>query len=91
MHEKLLAIAKFVVGNLGLHYPRELTSASIVGVAIAAHGKPVTYQQAHKYHEMFKDNVKDERKGTIVDPRPCHIPTLGRRIHGAVARPLCSW
>ena len=62
MHEKLLAVAKFVVDTLGLHYPRELTSASIVGVVIAAHGKAITYQQGRKYHELFKEAVNDHRK-----------------------------
>ena len=47
MHQKLASIAKFVVDGLGLHYAGELTHASIVGVIVAAHAKPVSYQRAH--------------------------------------------
>ena len=49
MRQKLAAMAKFVVDTLGRHYAREQTHASIVGVIVAAHAKPVSYQRAHDY------------------------------------------
>ena len=39
LREKLAAVAGFIVNTLGLHYPRELTIASIISVVFAAHGK----------------------------------------------------
>ena len=47
MHQKLASMAEFVVDTLGLHYAGELTHASIVGVIVAAHAKPVSHQRAH--------------------------------------------
>ena len=58
---KLKLVADFLVNTIGLHYPRELTSASIIGVVFAAHVKPLTYHQAHDYLEDFKGYFKDER------------------------------
>ena len=54
IHQKLASTAEFVVDKLGLHYAEELTYASIVGVIVAAHAKPVNYQIAHDYLNEFK-------------------------------------
>ena len=62
MRQKLAAMAKFVVDTLGLHYAREQTHASIVGVIVAAHAKPVTYKVAHDYLNEFKVYAGEQRK-----------------------------
>ena len=58
---KLTTVAEFIVDTLGLHYPKELTCASIVGVILAAHGKSMAYQKANENLWSFKGMVSDCR------------------------------
>ena len=62
MSQKLASMAEFVVDKLGLHYAGELTRASIVGVIVAAHAKPVSYQRAHDYLDEFKVYARGQVK-----------------------------
>ena len=62
IREKLLEVSEFVVNTVGLHYPRELTVASILGVVFAAHGKHLSYQQARDHLLDFKEILRAERK-----------------------------
>ena len=41
---KLISAAEFIVDTLGLHYPTDMTMASIVGTIVAAHGKQMSFQ-----------------------------------------------
>ena len=68
MHQKLASIATFVVDELGLHYAGELTHASIVGVIVAAHAKPVSYQRAHDYLNEFNVYAKGQVKKRLSCP-----------------------
>ena len=59
---KLIKVAEFVVDILGLHFPDEMTYASIAGVIIAAHGKPLSFATADDILKEFKQHVKEQRK-----------------------------
>ena len=61
INDKLVSVAVFVIDRLGLHYFAEMTSASIVGVVLAAHGKPMAYHEAHDHLRTFKKCIKERR------------------------------
>ena len=61
INDKLVAVAVFVIDRLGLHYFAEKTAVSIVGVVLAAHGKPMTYHEAHDHLRTFKKCIKERR------------------------------
>ena len=62
INDKLAAVAVFVIDRLGLHYFKDKTAVSIVGVLLAAHGKPMTYRDAHDHLGTFEMFIKDHRQ-----------------------------
>ena len=74
MHQKLASMAEFVVDKLGLHYAGEQTFASIVGVVLAAHAKPVSHQRAHDYLNEFNVYAKGQVKKRLSCPGTRRYP-----------------
>ena len=64
---KLASMAEFIVDNLGVHFPKEVTYTSILGVIIAANGERMSFRAAHKHLQAFKELVIDRRR------KRCHI------------------
>ena len=61
LKDKLAAVAVFVIDRLGLHKPSEKTAVSIVGVVLAAHGKPMSFHAAHDHLRTFKRLIRERR------------------------------
>ena len=88
INDKLVSVAGFVIDRLGLHYFAEMTSASIVGVVLAAHGKTMTYRDAHDHLGTFGVFIKDHQQKRLVRQGCADISTIGHRIHAGVPRPV---
>ena len=61
LKDKLAAVVAFVIDCLGLHKPSEKTAVSIVGVVLAAHGKPMSFHAAHDHLRTFKRLTRERR------------------------------
>ena len=59
INDKLAAVAVFVIDRLGLHKFSEKAAASIVGVILAAHGKPMSFHDAHDHPRTLKSASKN--------------------------------
>ena len=71
---KMSAMAEFLVDTVGVHYPRELSYTSIVGVIIAAHGKGMSFGTANKHLWAFKGMVKARRELHLSQPAVTRYP-----------------
>ena len=65
---KLASMAEFIVDIVGVHFPKEVTYTSILGVIIAANGERMSFRAAHRHLQAFKELVVDRRKKKLSHP-----------------------